>query len=89
MDVEGGVHIKGRYGLNLLDVFVKPPSKDELKKRLVARATETPESLERRIQKAELELSYSDRFSHIIVNNDLEEACTTALKMVKQFLGKS
>lgn len=87
VDVEGGIHIKGRYGANLLDVFVKPPSVDELHKRLVARATETPESLEKRVKKAEHELTYSDRFSHVIVNDKLEEAFAEAEAMVKKFIG--
>lgn len=86
VDVEGGIHIKGRYGASLLDVFVRPPAIEDLRKRLVARASETPESLERRIKKAELELSYSERFSNIIVNRDLHTACAEAEMLVQNFL---
>ena len=89
LDVEGGVHLKGRYGNNLLDVFVRPPQLSDLRKRLVARATETPESLERRILKAELELTYSDRFSNVIVNEDLEKAQREAEAMVLEFIESS
>src|SRR6187402_1193742 len=49
VDVEGGIHIKGRYHDNLLDVFVRPPAIEDLRIRLIARASETPESLEKRI----------------------------------------
>ncbi len=86
VDVEGGIHIKGRFGDNLLDVFVRPPNVEDLRKRLVARATETPDSLEIRVQKAELELTYNDRFSHVIVNHKLEDAFAEAEKMVSEFI---
>ena len=88
LDVEGGVHLKGRYGSSLLDVFVRPPQLGDLRKRLVARATETPESLERRILKAELELTYSDRFHNIIINENLEAAKKEAEEMVAKFIEK-
>jgi guanylate kinase len=87
IDVEGGIHIKGRYGSNLLDVFVMPPTIEELHKRLVARASETPESLQKRVHKAEHELTYSDRFSHVIINGDRETALKEAEKLVNEFLG--
>lgn len=88
VDVEGGIHIKGRFGKNLLDVFVKPPSIEELHKRLITRASETKESLEKRILKAELELTYADRFHHVLVNKELGEAFKEAEKLVKDFLAK-
>jgi guanylate kinase len=86
VDVVGGLNIKSKFGSNLLDVFVRPPSPDDLRKRLVARATETPESLERRIGKAAQELSFGDRFSNILVNENIEQACAQADSMVEQFL---
>lgn len=86
VDVEGGIHIKGRFGTNLLDVFVRPPAIEDLHKRLVARASETPESLERRILKAEHELTYSDRFSYVIINKEMHIAFAEAEKLVNTFL---
>lgn len=86
VDVEGGIHIKGRFGKNLLDVFVKPPSIEVLHQRLLARASETPESLEKRVLKAELELTYADRFHHVIINKDLPAAFAEAEKLVRDFL---
>ncbi len=86
VDVEGGIHIKGRFGKNLLDVFVKPPSIEVLHKRLIARASETSESLEKRVLKAELELTYADRFHHVIVNEELSVAFAEAEKLVRDFL---
>jgi guanylate kinase len=62
VDVEGGIHIKGRYDENLLDVFVRPPAIEDLRNRLVARASETAETLENRVKKAVHEITYSSRF---------------------------
>jgi guanylate kinase len=86
VDVEGGLNIKRQFGPNLLDVFVMPPGIEDLKKRLVARATETDETLMARILRAENELQYAGRFSHVIVNHKLEEATETANSMVFRFL---
>jgi guanylate kinase len=86
VDVEGGLNIKRQFGSNLLDVFVMPPGIEELKKRLVARATETDESLMARILRAEMELQYASRFSHVIVNHRLDEATEQARQMVFRFL---
>lgn len=86
VDVEGGLNIKKVYADNLLDVFVMPPGIDELKKRLVARATETEASLQARITRAEKELSYSEKFSHVIINRIFENAALEAESLVKGFL---
>lgn len=86
VDVEGGLQIKKYFGQQLLDVFVMPPSVDELHRRLVARATESEDSLMKRLSKAEKELGYAYRFKHIIVNTDLEKAKEEAGLLVKGFL---
>ncbi|MFM7078985.1 MAG: guanylate kinase [Bacteroidota bacterium] len=88
VDVVGGLNIKSKFGSNLLDVFVRPPSPDDLRKRLVARATETPESLEKRIGKAAHELSFGDQFSNILINDTIEQACATAETLVDRFLAQ-
>lgn len=59
-------------------IFIAPPSAESLKERLVARGTETPESLEKRTKNALMELDYGSEagnFDAIIVNDDLEKAC--------------
>jgi guanylate kinase len=86
VDVVGGLNIKSQFGSNLLDVFVMPPGIEELKRRLVARATETAETLMERILRANKELEFASRFSHVIVNRKLEEATETAKNMVFRFL---
>jgi guanylate kinase len=86
VDVVGGLQIKKHFGPRLLDVFVMPPSIDELHRRLVTRATETEDSLMRRLGKAEKEMQSAFRFSHVIVNSDLDKAQAEAEQLVRQFL---
>lgn len=88
VDVVGGCNIKKYYGERALSVFIQPPSIEELKKRLIGRATDAPEVIESRIAKAEFELSYADRFDCIIVNDQLEKAQQEAFQIISNFLTK-
>lgn len=89
VDVAGGITIKKRFDEKALSIFVMPPSIEELKKRLLTRNTETPESLEKRINKAEQEIAWANQFDHIIVNDKLEKAIVEAKKVVQDFLRKA
>lgn len=86
IDVKGAIHIKEQYKGNCLTIFIEPPSVRELARRLASRGTETDEMLQTRISKAEYELSFRDHFDKTIVNDDLQEACEEAEKLVKKFL---
>ena len=86
VDVQGGIHIQQLYPQNCLSLFIEPPSIEELKRRLEARGTETPESLKARINKASVELSFKNEFDHIIINDDLKRACKEAEEIVREFL---
>ena len=88
VDVVGGLNIKKFYGNEALAVFVQPPSVEELRNRLKNRSTETEEKIQMRIAKAEHELSFAGRFDVIVINNDLEQACNEALKIIREFLKK-
>lgn len=87
VDVKGGVNIKKYYGDEALSLFIQPPSVEELRRRLVGRATDTPEAIEQRLAKAEYELAFASQFDRVIVNDDLETAKQEALQVVKAFLG--
>lgn len=87
VDVKGGINIKKYYGDEALSLFIQPPSVEELRRRLVGRATDTPEAIEERLAKAEYEMTFASQFDHIIVNDDLETAKQETLKLVKDFLG--
>ncbi|WP_018476822.1 guanylate kinase [Pontibacter roseus] len=86
VDVKGGLSIKHFYKERALAVFVKPPSVAELAKRLQARNTDSASSISSRVFKAEFELKFEDQFDKVIVNDNLEEACAKAEKLVEEFL---
>lgn len=87
VDVVGGLNLKNIFGDQALSVFVMPPSIQHLEMRLKSRETETPESIARRIGKAENELKTADLFDKIILNDKLENAFVEAEKMVSEFIG--
>ena len=86
IDVQGAIHVQKEYPVNSLFIFIKPPSIEELKKRLESRGSENPESLQARIGKAAYELSFANQFSHVIENKDFEIACKEAEQVVKDFI---
>lgn len=86
VDVIGGLNIKKKFGAQALAVFVMPPSLEELKNRLQNRGTETTESLNKRLEKAEYEMSFAPQFDRIVVNENLEKAIGEALEQVTAFL---
>jgi guanylate kinase len=86
VDVEGGLKIKKKFGDRLLAVFVRPPSVEELHKRLTLRNSETPESFHARITKSEHELTYAFSFDRVIVNDNLKFALKEARILVNDFL---
>jgi guanylate kinase len=86
IDVKGGINIQEQFRENALSLFIEPPSIDELERRLKARGTETPESLEARLAKASFELSFKTMFDHIIINDNLERACKEAEETVRNYL---
>jgi len=86
IDVKGAIHVQQQYPDSTLSLFIEPPSVDELKKRLSSRGTETEESLNARVNKASYEISFKHNFHKIIVNDDLEKACTQAKGYVTEFL---
>lgn len=88
IDIKGGINVKKFYGEHALSLFVQPPSVDELRRRLVGRATDSPEQIEERLAKAEYEMSFAPQFDKIIVNDDLETAKADTLQTISEFLNK-
>ncbi|MDD6211058.1 MAG: guanylate kinase [Bacteroidales bacterium] len=87
VDVVGGCNIKRHYDGRALSVFIQPPGIEELRRRLEGRGTDTPEVIEKRLEKAGFELSFAPRFDKVIINDDLETARREALETIKKFLG--
>jgi guanylate kinase len=88
IDVAGGLRIKKKFPEETLAVFVKPPSVDELKRRLKQRSTESDDKINMRIAKAHVELATAPQFDVIIKNYDLEVAKQEAYELVKEFIKK-
>jgi guanylate kinase len=59
---------------------------EALKERLEKRGTDSPESIQKRLDKAAFELSFQERFDQIILNDRLEEACQLAAATLQLFL---
>jgi len=88
VDVKGGVNIKKYYGDEALSLFIQPPSVEELRRRLVGRATDTPEAIEQRLAKAEYEMTFAPQFDSIVINDNLEEAKEQTLELISSFLNQ-
>ena len=86
VDVVGGLNIKKQYGDQALAIFVMPPSLDHLRQRLEHRSTESHEALQKRLKKAEKELTVSDQFDQVLLNDHLETAFIKAEEIVGNFL---
>lgn len=86
VDVRGGITLKNKFGTNAIAIFVMPPSVEELENRLVKRATDNPEKIRIRVQKANDETKLANQFDTIIINHQLDKAKEEALKTVASFL---
>ncbi|MDA9972281.1 guanylate kinase, partial [Flavobacteriaceae bacterium] len=86
IDVIGGLNVKAEYPDETLAIFVQPPSFEELEKRLRERKTETEDKIQQRLDKSATELTYSQDFDVILVNDDLTRAKREVVGLVKQFL---
>lgn len=88
VDVKGGCNIKEHYGSKALSVFIQPPSVEELRRRLIGRATDSMEQIEQRVAKAEYEMGFAPQFDRIVINDNLEEAKQQTLDILRKFLSE-
>lgn len=86
VDVLGGVSLKKIFGQKALSIFIQPPSIEVLEQRLRNRGTETEESLRKRIERAEMELQYSNQLDVVVVNDNLDNAINKTETIVNNFL---
>ena len=73
IDVQGALNVKKNCEDGVF-IFILPPSMEELKRRIIARGSETPESLIKRFKTAYEEINYISKYNYAVVNDDLEEA---------------
>ena len=81
IDVKGAVNIKKQYPDSIV-IFVMPPGLEELKRRLSERKTESDEDFRKRIDRAEMELTYCDKFDYKVINEVLEDAVSDVKKII-------
>ena len=86
VDVLGGLNIKRFYGDRALAIFIKAPSMEELRRRLLNRGSEKEETLQKRLAKAEYEISFAPQFDVTVLNDDLATAQQEIYQLVKTFL---
>lgn len=88
VDVIGGLNLKRIFGDQACSIFILPPSIETLRERLLKRGTDTPETIERRVTKAEFELTKASDFDHIVINDQLGKAIEQATEIIANFLNE-
>lgn len=73
IDVQGALNVK-RMDLDMVSVFIAPPSLEDLERRLRKRGTDSEYDLKRRLEDAKWELSKISEFEYLIVNDFLEKS---------------
>jgi guanylate kinase len=86
VDVNGGINIKKIYKKKALAIFISPPSVETLKERLEKRATDLPEKIRLRLEKAKIEMTRAPEFDVVIVNDMLDSTLAKAEKIVREYL---
>jgi guanylate kinase len=69
-----------------VQIFIAPPSEDDLRARLEGRGTDSAEAIERRLETAREELEAQDEFRHVIVNDDVQKSALELEKRVRDEL---
>ena len=86
VDVMGGINLKHIFGENACSIFIKAPSVEALRERLIGRGTDSMETIEKRVAKAEFELSKAGEFDFVLVNDSLDEAVEHTEQIIRDFL---
>jgi guanylate kinase len=82
IEVQGARQVRAAMP-DTVQVFIAPPSRDALRARLIGRGTDDPEQVARRLETAERELEAQDEFTHVVVNDRLEDAVAELEQIVR------
>ncbi|MBO7193385.1 MAG: guanylate kinase [Bacteroidaceae bacterium] len=88
VDVKGGCSLKKYYGERALFIFVQAPSVEILRERLIGRGDTSMDEIEKRVSKAEYEMTFAKFADRVIVNDDLEKAKRDLMDVVEKFLNE-
>ena len=83
IDVQGAAKIRERVGGDAIFVFLLPPSRDILDRRLMERGTEDSTSLGARRAEAAAELAEKDKYDHQVVNDEAPRAASEILRIIE------
>ena len=86
IDVKGALNVKKIYPEESISIFILPPSIQVLEKRLSDRGTDSAETIRKRVEKAEYELSFAPDFDFRVVNDSLKEACAEIYDIILNFI---
>ena len=86
VDVMGGINLKRIFGDDACSIFIKAPSVEALRERLIGRGTDSAETIEKRVAKAEFELSKASEFDFVVVNDILDNAVAETEQIITDFL---
>jgi guanylate kinase len=84
IDVKGALSIQSCFPHESTLIFIKPPSFEELKRRLESRKTENPETFQRRMERVPMELAQAEKFDVQVVNDDLQTAIAQVDEVVQR-----
>lgn len=86
IDVKGGINVKKQFGDDALSIFIAPPGIPELRKRLIARGSESEEEINQRVDRAEYEMTFRPYYDHVVVNDKLPEAIAEVEGLMSEFI---
>lgn len=92
IDLQGARRVKqkaSQMGLDVVYVFIAPPSYEELVRRLIGRGTENEEQRAKRLETAKVELAAEPEFDVVIVNNTVDQAADDLWKVIAEEYGIS
>jgi len=87
VDVKGALSLKEIYPESFL-IFIDPPSHEELVTRLKNRKTENEADLQKRIDRAKIELSFKKDFDYIFVNDELQKVYKSVKSLINEIINK-
>ena len=87
VDVKGALSLKKIYPDAVL-IYIVPPSFDEIVNRLVKRKTEDRADLQKRIDRAKMELELKDKFDYFVDNTELEKAVEETESLIRKLITK-
>lgn len=86
IDARGMKQVRLRHHCTITTIFVFPPSMAELRRRLEARQTESPEVIERRLRECQAQLDLAGEYQYYVLNDNLDQACADLSAIIRSTL---